>query len=805
MNSFRKTHGKTLMMAAASSIAISVLLPSSAIAQLIADDEIVVTAQKKEENIQEVGISVTAFSGDAAREFGFTDSTDIVAQVPGLNVGTPVGEGNNPSFSLRGVGLNDFNDNNEGPIAVYVDDVYQAALPGLTFQLFDTERVEVLRGPQGTLYGRNATGGLIHFISRRPTEEFEGYLELEAGSYDTFNVDAALSGAIADGVRARFSAAYDRRNGYVENRIGRDANAQDTLALRGQLEFDVGENGLLNLKGFYSDADANSPAYQHQATLGATGADNLPFCAPDVARDIYCYADTDGDNFSGEYDNIGRLAIESYGFNANYTHDFGGVTLTNIFSYQETEKFHQEDTDQGPLDGITAQFTSDIQAITNELRLSGSHSRGSWLVGAFFLDTEVVSANDVAVNWRRDFAALLDSDPAVFGGLLDAGSPGVGLPGVDIFGAGDSTLVRAITFDVDYTQDTRSWAGFANFDYALTDSVKLTGGIRYTTEDRTFDYINQVGGTGLLDNALTVILGEANYFSLQPGDVNGFNFAASGGLAPLDVVPAGANVVDDDNFLGRATLDWQASDDLLLFATWSRGFKAGGFNAGFLDQTDGTTSDQVRFDAEVLTSYEAGFKWTAPSNNIRINATGFYYDYDDFQALTFQGLSQLILNTDATFYGGEAEIGIRPFDGLDAQLGISYLDTDVDGVTVQGVALNNREAVLAPEITVNGFVRYAQPVYKGELAGVLSFNYQGEHFFDITNSDISREDGYFLLDARLSYVMGDQNQIEFAVFGKNLTDKEYRVYTFDFTGPAGFNQQFFGPPRWFGGSVALRF
>ena len=120
------------------------------------------------------------------------------------------------------------------------------------------------------------------------------------------------------------------------------------------------------------------------------------------------------------------------------------------------------------------------------------------------------------------------------------------------------------------------------------------------------------------------------------------------------------------------------------------------------------------------------------------------------------------------------------------------------------MAFDNREAVLAPEFTANGFVRYAKPVGNGEAAGVLSFNYQGEHFFDITNSDVSREDGYFLLDARLSYAFRD-GQVELAVFGKNLTDKEYRVYTFDFTGPAGFNQQFFGPPRWFGGSVALKF
>jgi len=773
----------------------SVLVPILAVstgarAQVLSDDVIIVTAQKKEENVQEIGLSVTTFSGDAVRKFGFADSTDIVAQVPGLNVGTPVGEGNNPSFTLRGVGLNDFNDNNEGPIAVYIDDVYQAALPGLTFQLFDTERVEVLRGPQGTLYGRNATGGLIHFISKRPTDELEAFAQIEAGSYGTVNFEGALSGPLAAGVRARFSANYDSRNGYVENRIGPEANEADSLALRGQIEFDVGEGGVFNLKGFYATSDTVAPQYQHQATFGATGADNLPGCPIDIPRDVYCYADTDGDNFAGEYDRTGVLDIEAYGVHAKYEHDFGAVTLTNIFAYQETEKRHEEDTDVGPNRGVEPTFTSNIKAITNELRFSGEFARGSWQLGGFFLDTEVVSANDLFSQASGDYAAFLDV--VAFGGALAGFNPGL-IPG--------ATLQPFIVFDVDYTQDTRSWAGFGQFDYNLADNLRFTGGVRYTTEDRTFDYINQAPAGGLLNNVVNGV-GEANYFSLRPGDVNGFAFAL--GAGPLDVVAADAGLLSDSSITGKATLDWQATPDLLLYATWSRGFKAGGFNAGFLDQTDFVTSDQVKFDKEVLTSYEAGFKWTAPNNVARINASGFYYDYNDFQALTFQGLSQFITNAQASFYGAEAELGLRPFDGLDAQFGISFLDTDVDGVTVQGATLNNVEAVLAPGLTANGFVRYGQLVGNGELAGTVSFNYQGEHFFDITNSALSRQGGYALFDARLSYGPED-GPWEVAVFGRNLTNKEYLVYTFDFTGLFGFNQQFFGPPRWWGGSLTLTF
>jgi len=768
------------------------LFAGEAAAQVLGREEIVVTAQKREQNIQEVGISVTAFTGDAIREFGFADSTDIIAQVPGLNVGTPVGEGNNPSFTLRGVGLNDFNDNNEGPIAVYINDVYQAALPGLTFQLFDTERVEVLRGPQGTLYGRNATGGLLQFVSRKPTDEFEGYMQVEGGSFSMVNVEGAVSGPLADGLRARIAGSYDDHNGYVENRIGPNANEARDLALRAQIEFDTGDNGVFNVKGFYSSADTNAPQYQHQASLGATGADNLPFCPTDVPRDIYCYADTDGDNFAGEYDREGVLDIEAYGVHATWEQGIGPVTMTNIFSAQQTEKLHQEDTDMGPNAGLAPTFGSDISAFTHELRFAGDYARGTWQAGAFFLDTQVVGTLDLFAQWRGDFAALLDSDPAVFDGGLAAFTPG--------FDTGPG-LVPAIIFDVDYTQDTRSWAGFGQFDFALTDTLTFTGGVRYTTEERKIDYINQAPAGALLNNLVNGI-GEANYFSLRPGDVNGF--AAAVGAGPADVVAPDANRLSEDNVTGKATIDWQATDDLLVYATWSRGFKAGGFNAGFLDQTDFITSDLVQFDNELLTSYEGGFKWTAPNGLLRVNASGFYYDYEDFQALTFQGLSQFITNGDATFFGGEAEVGLRPFDGLDAQFGVSLLDTDVDGVTVQGVTLNNREAVLAPNVTANGFIRYGVPVARGEVAGTFSFNYQGEHFFDITNSELSRQEGYVLFDMRLEYEPED-GFWEVAVFGRNLTDKEYRVYTFDFTGPAGFNQQFFGPPRWWGGSVALKF
>ncbi|MCJ9427956.1 TonB-dependent receptor [Kordiimonas marina] len=754
--------------------------------------EITITAQKRAESSQKVGVSVTAFTGDALKQFGFEDSTQIVAQVPGLNVGTPVGEGNNPSFTLRGVGLNDFNDNNEGPIAIYVDEAYQAALPGLTFQLFDVERVEVLRGPQGTIYGRNATGGLIKFVSKKPTDEFEGYVTAEGGAYSSVKLTGAVSGPISDRVKARLAADYNYAKGYVHNTLGPTTDGADSIALRGQIETKIGEDGSLNLTGLYSRSNTNAPQYQHQSTLGATGADNLPFCPTDVPRDIYCYADTDGNNRSGNYNRQGPLKIEVQGIHATYKQLFGEVELTNAFSYQHTQKLHKEDTDVGPFRGIAPTFRSRINAYSDELRLNGEYDKGVWQVGLFYLHTKVKGNNDLHVWWRGDYAALLDSDPAVFGGALEAFTPGFPK------GAG---LVPAIYYDVNYTQKTDSYAIFGQGEYQLTDDLKLTLGARYTKEKRSFDYINRAPAGYLLNNVLNGV-GEANYFSMQAGAVNGF--AAALGAGPADVVSPDASKIDNGNFLGKAALDWQVNDHTLMYLSWSRGFKAGGFNAGFIDQTDFLTSSQIAFKPEILDSYETGVKWTSENKRFRINASGFYYDYKDFQALTFQGLSQFITNGKAKFYGGEAEIGILPMDRLNIQLGASLLHTDVDGVTVQGATLNNRQAVLAPQFTANGFVSYDWPVEKGDLTTTASFNYQGSHYFDITNSDISKQNGYMLVDLKVAYRFEDSG-VELSAYAKNIFDKEYKVYTFDFTGIAGFNQLFYGKPRWWGVSVSYDF
>ena len=492
--------------------------------------------------------------------------------------------------------------------------------------------------------------------------------------------------------------------------------------------------------------------------------------------------------------------------------DFDGFEVTNIASFRNTEKFHQEDTDSGSFNGIEPTFQSDIDQFSNEFRVAGDIGPVSFVAGAYYIDTEVVGQLDLEINDRgTGFAEFLQF-------LTDVGDP-AGLPlvgvldvngfGLDDFGPDDP--VRFLTYDVDYVQDTESFSIFGNVEYDITDSLELVAGARYTNEEREIQYINQFGDGplegGLLNSFLTNPAFEVeapSFFDFTTGggaiNFNTFEFDQVGDL----------NEIDDDNFSGTVGLNYTLEDGTLLYAKVAQGFKSGGFNAGFLDFTDGVTVNDVPYEAEELTAYEGGVKWTSPTGAIRANLSGFFYDYEDYQALTFSGLSQFIQNSDATFFGGEAEIGATLAEGFTIQLGASYVDTEVDEVAVRGgnpdgsdLIVQNVETVLAPEFTANGVARYERPVGTGIGSVQLSFNHQGSHFFDLQNEN--QEDSYTLLDGRVGFAFDPSGNYEIYAFGKNLTDEEYRVYSFNFEDAAGFQQEFFGRPREYGVGLIAKF
>ena len=685
-------------------------------------EEITVTAQKREQGLQDTAVSVTAFSGAAIRQLNLTNSVDIASQTPNFSIGTPVGEGNNPSIVLRGVGLNDFNDNNESNIAVYVDEVYRSAMAGLTFQLFDLERVEVLRGPQGTLYGRNATGGLVHYLTKKPTADFDLYGDLTFGSYSQIKFEGAIGGG-TEQVMARLSVATNQADGYVKNRVGKNPNEADSKAIRAQILVQLSEQWSLLINGHYSDSDALAAAYQHEGTAGG-------------GFDFFGYTDTDGDPWAGDYDRTGPLQIENTGasFDLSWQGDsFGMKWITGV---ESVEKFHQEDTDAGNVDFgggslVRPDFAAETDQVTSELRFFGENDKTNWVAGVYYFDNEVNGAGT-----RLDL-----------GGLFD------------------------INFDVSYLQETTSIAAFGQVDYALNEQWELIGGIRFTNEQKDYTYINA----------------ETNFGAF----VYEFSPATAGDLASQD----------EDVISGKVGVNFRANEDMLLFGSISSSFKSGGFNAGFLDPS--LALENLPFGKEELVSYEIGLKSTFAGGKVRFNATAFYYDYTDLQALSFEGVSSFISNaSDASITGVEFELFASPTDALELGLGLGLLDATADGIVMaDGSVLENRNLVLAPDVQFNGIGRYTVPMGQGSMVFQVDANYSGKVFFDIVNQDIASQKSYWVWNGSITYRFNDN--FEVSVWGKNLFEEDYKVYTFDFSGFFGFNQQMFGPPRWYG--VTLRY
>ena len=263
---------------------------------------------------------------------------------------------------------------------------------------------------------------------------------------------------------------------------------------------------------------------------------------------------------------------------------------------------------------------------------------------------------------------------------------------------------------------------------------------------------------------------------------------------------------EDDLITAKLELDWRVNDRTLLYLSYNRGIKGGGYNAP-IDATDfyaGTRNfSEMRFDEEVLHAWESGFKWASDNGLARVNGAVYYYDYQDYQAFNLEGLTTFIFNTDATVYGAEIELQATPVSGLDLVLGAAWIDNTVsDAYRRPDEQIVDRTAVLTPELSFNGLIRYEWSAFSGTLAVQADFNYLDEHFFQLKNSPVGQEDAYVLSNARVSWTSGDQ-QWDITAFVDNLTDEEYRVMVFDLAaappgGGFGLAENYYGPPRWWG-------
>ncbi len=731
-------------------------------------EEVVVTAQKREQQLSDVGISVTAFSGKQMRELGVSTTQEIDNQTPGLIV-TDFGSGATTVFTIRGAGQLDFNDQQEAPGAVYIDGAYNSYLAGVGFNFYDLERIEVLRGSQGTLFGRNATAGLVHIISAKPTDEFEGYVEVSVGEYDEFKAEGAISGPLTDSLKGRLSLFHEINDGYVENTLGSDSHDIDNISGRAQLLFEPSDQLSVLIAGRWSEDDATADIYDiRRAVTDVGGIAGLPgdgfvkfvdapthfdYCTNSgpailgfISNPVLGAADCSGNfNDDGPFKASANLdgfyKREHYGITGTIDYEIGIGTVTSITDWQDFEKRYLEDSDSGPQTLFHFFQDMDSDQFSQEVRLAGEHGRLRWLIGGYFLN--------------------IDSS---------------GRSGLDSVGS------LGISFDNRYSLETTTYAAFTQLEYEFTPQFSGIAGFRWTEDEKEFEilpgctFLPDLAGINAADCALA--------------------FAGTGFIQG-DGLPKTKR--DEGDWSGHVELDWRPNDEWLVYAKVSRGHKAGGFNGGIISFF---LADAVTYDSELPITYEGGFKADLFDGKARLNTAVFYTDYNDFQTFTQTGPNLILFNVDAEVLGAEIELVANPWDGWEFLFGLSLLDgeqQDLEGPD----GFRDRPMPNAPDVSFNALGRYEWAAFGGMMAAQLDMNYVDDRSLNGVDHPALQGESYTIANGHIQWTSGAERwQIRF--WAKNFTDETYFHTTFDITGITGVTQPVVGSPRWVGGTVSYR-
>ena len=726
--------------------------------------EIVITAQKRAQNINDVPISISAVTGEELRVQNITSSISLGRAVPNLTV-TDYGNPIITVYTLRGVSQFDFADHQESPVAVFVDGSYVPYLSGVGTNFFDLERVEVLRGPQGTLFGRNATGGVVQVISAQPTNSLSAYGLASFGSFDAVRLEGAVSGPLGGGFRARLSGLIDRHDGYFRNTLGGRKGDGNNRSFRGQLARSFGGNSDFTLTVRHSRDSVSSSPYQAAAAypdpitgdlvLG-NGQDFADFCAAFFFAPV---GPDPTDCLSGDVDD-GRVSTITNnrrgGFNRNYFNanatlnlDLGPATLTSITTYGSIRKsYRDEDSDGTSLDLLYFDQNAKANDIAQELRLAGRSGAWQWLVGAYFLQID----------------GKYDSQFSFFPG--DVGFEAL----IDNF----------------WTLRTLTAALFGQSEWSITDQLKLTTGLRYTWDRKRFQFETNCIGPG------------CDPFGLNdPSIVQGSGYDES--------VPGAKTRRNSGNWDGKLQLSYMPNSDWLLYAGVSRGTKSGGYNAGTLAFF--TVEDTI-FDDEVLTSYEAGLKATLADGRVQLNTSAFYYDYKDVQVFSQLGLQTLTFNRDGRIYGAEAELNARITPRLSAGTALSLLNSRLKPIEVPnlvtGTRAESQRVPNAPARTISAYVRQIVPMGSNQLSLAADIKRVSSQKLNLINYAATREPAYTFANARIGFGPADERW-EVAGFVQNLTNARYRVAASPFVTTNGSLIEIYAPPRTYGVSLLYKY
>ncbi|PCO06799.1 TonB-dependent receptor [Microbulbifer flavimaris] len=718
-------------------------------------EEVTVTAQMRAESLKDVPMAVSAFTGETVKNSNLSDFKDLFALTPGVSGETT--DSYFDSVSVRGVNNNSFGSGSDPALGIFLDGVYQSRT-GATPSMYDLERVEVVKGPQGTLFGRNTASGAISMVARKPGDTLAGEVSVGAGQYGRTEFEGGLDMPLGDDLSVRFAGKHFQEDGHVENLAGgRDLGASELNAMRVTTVYDGFDNTTVTLLAQYEDRISDGTIYR--------AFDN------DAG---YNYPIPEGDYDQVYNDQVGKDEAEIADVVLTVEHELAsGSTLSSITGYKTHNYTYIEDFDGTAehIDTYVRDQTGDF--FSQELRLTSNNAGPfNYVLGASYYEEEVnayfagidnedfICDGIYADEWEEGLDSFVTCD-ALPQDVLDEA---FGFEGDPWEYAPDNLSIEA----ADTVGEYSGWGVFANTTYDLTDSTTLGLGVRYTEDEKVYSVDSPWPDTW----------------------TGGWNYQAMYTNGPI----IGDNTWD--NVSGRATLTQILSDELTAYASVATGYKSGGFDYLSYNITDpayGTTEDSQyewldeqgyevdasnaepsKFDEENVLSYELGLKARLLDNRLALNAAAFQYTYDDLQQAFFVGAAAITRNVgESRGQGLELDARWLLTDNLDLYLGMAWLDTEFTGAPAEFCdSCDGNEMAFSPDFSSAAVLTYTRSTGLGELSVSGEYTYTGEQWSDLENTDDVKLDARNVVNLRVALTAPSDSWTA-GIYAENLTGEEY--------------------------------
>jgi len=685
--------------------------------------DVMVTANRVEENLQKVNVSATVIGRKDLEERSVNTSVEALASVP--NVITDSYGPSLTNISIRGLSTNFDGVGLEQAVGMYINDVYQSRAYGFNSLIMDVERIEVLRGPQGTLFGKNTVGGVVNIISTQPGMFNSGAVQVSGGNFDYFSAKAMANIEIAkDKAALRISGAYKQRHGSFVKHIDPEidkVNETKFYGLRASLLVKPSDNVDVTLEGYYAKDNSAEAAFSYLSSEDLEAFDPVLFAADDY------------ENREASFSEPFTFERSQFGLSGKVVADMGENTFTSITAYSSSEDQSIQDVEVSVIPAVYLDRSQEFGTFSQEIRFNSPRDRKLNYVTGLYYVNENIKGNDIGVT--QEFL------PPLLG--PDLGIDDLFIPGYTESVSNNSSI------------SNNSFAAFGSIGYKFTERLSLNAGLRFTSESKTFK-TEQV--TEESQDAIDAVGFPIVYLLGTPYEQKTFK--------------------NTDNIVtGDIGLSYQVNDKNLLYGKFSRGFKGTGYNFAVSTylETDNfdPIEENVLYKPEFINSFEVGFK-SSITTKIRLNIAAYYIDYKDKQELLFAGLTNVIANAKkSSGYGGEIEFSAILVKGFQIDFSGGAQQMKYDEFIFDDIDLSGNDLSKAPNYTFSVSPQYGTSFKNGSrLSMRLDFNHSGKSYNDIFNTETISRKSVTLFNARVGYSIKD-GRYNFGLWGKNLSNQVY--------------------------------